>query len=82
MDIRQAPEQLVHVELDKTYRNSLFGFAVVARNFVDRLRDELEDQVEKHLVFLLMTYFTRLVLLPLFVIIIKRVLIKVHFSLS
>jgi hypothetical protein len=52
MDVSQTPEELVHVQLDETYRNCLLRFTVMTSHFVDRLRNKLQDQVQKHLIFL------------------------------
>lgn len=52
MDVGQAAEELVHVELDEADGDRLLGFAVMTRHFVHRLRDKLQDQVEKHFILL------------------------------
>ena len=41
MDVSQAPKELVHVQFNKTYRNSLFGFAIVTCHFVNCLGNKL-----------------------------------------
>lgn len=52
VDVGQASEQLVHVQLDETDGNSLLGFAIVTGHFVDCLRNIFQDKVKKNFIFL------------------------------
>ena len=45
VDVGEAPEELVHVQLDEGRRDRLLALAVLPRHLVHRLRDELQHQV-------------------------------------
>ena len=45
VDVGEAPEQLVHVQLDEGRRDRLLALAVLPRNLVHRLWDELQHEV-------------------------------------
>lgn len=49
MNIGQASEQLVHVELDLEHRHSLLDLGVVARGTIHGFGDVLKHQVEENL---------------------------------
>lgn len=55
MDVGQAPEQLVHVQLDINHGQGLFGSAVVSGHSVDSLRNVIQNQIQIHLIFLVST---------------------------
>ncbi len=52
MDVRQRPEELVYVELDFENRHRGLHLVEESRCPVDRLRNELLDEVQVQLVFL------------------------------
>ena len=45
VDVGEAPEELVHVQLDEGRRDRLLALAVLPRHLVHRLGDELQHQV-------------------------------------
>lgn len=52
MDVGQGAEELVDVELDLQHRHGCLHLVEVSRRPVDGLRNEFEDKVEVHFIFL------------------------------
>ena len=52
MDVRQTAEQLIHVQFDERNGYRLLLLVVVTSDPVHRLRNELQNQVQVHLVLL------------------------------